>query len=37
VMTAPPSVIRSLFNHVLTEKGIALFSADWEKTGQTIL
>jgi transaldolase len=37
VMTAPPSVIRSLFNHVLTEKGLALFSADWEKTGQTIL
>jgi transaldolase len=37
VMTAPPTVIRSLFNHVLTEKGIALFSADWEKTGQTIL
>jgi transaldolase len=37
VMTAPPSVIRSLFNHVLTEKGIALFSADWAKTGQTIL
>jgi transaldolase len=37
VMTAPPTVIRSLFNHVLTEKGIALFSADWAKTGQTIL
>lgn len=36
VMTAPPAVIRSLFNHVLTEKGIAAFMADWEKTGQTI-
>jgi transaldolase len=37
VMTAPPAVIRSLFNHVLTDKGIAGFLADWEKTGQTIL
>jgi transaldolase len=37
VMTAPPSVIKALFNHVLTEKGIAGFLADWEKTGQTIL
>ncbi|WBX84736.1 fructose-6-phosphate aldolase [Sphingosinicella microcystinivorans] len=37
VMTAPPAVIRALFNHVLTEKGIAGFLADWEKTGQSIL
>ena len=37
VMTAPPAVIRALFNHVLTDKGIAGFLADWEKTGQTIL
>ncbi len=36
VMTAPPSVIRALFNHVLTDKGLAAFMADWEKTGQTI-
>lgn len=36
VMTAPPAVIKSLFNHVLTEKGIAAFLADWEKTGQRI-
>ncbi len=36
VMTAPPAVIRALFNHVLTEKGIAGFLADWEKTGQKI-
>ena len=36
VMTAPPSVIKSLANHVLTEKGIAGFLADWEKTGQSI-
>lgn len=37
VMTAPPAVIISLFNHVLTDKGIAGFMADWAKTGQTIL
>ncbi|MCA8879009.1 MAG: fructose-6-phosphate aldolase [Rhodobacteraceae bacterium] len=37
VITAPPEVIRSLANHPLTEKGIAGFLADWEKTGQKIL
>ena len=37
VMTAPPSVIKSLFNHVLTDKGIAGVLADWEKTGQSVL
>ena len=36
VMTAPPAVIKGLANHVLTEKGIASFLADWEKTGQSI-
>lgn len=37
VMTAPPAVIRALFNHPLTDKGLAAFAADWEKTGQSIL
>ncbi|MEP6785371.1 MAG: fructose-6-phosphate aldolase [Sphingomonadales bacterium] len=37
VMTAPPAVIKALFNHPLTEKGIAGFLADWAKTGQTIV
>jgi transaldolase len=37
VMTAPPAVIKSLFNHVLTDKGIAGFLADWAKTGQAII
>ncbi len=37
VMTAPPAVIHALFNHVLTDKGIAGFLADWEKTGQKII
>ena len=37
VITAPPAVIKSLVNHVLTDKGLAGFAADWEKTGQSIL
>jgi transaldolase len=36
VMTAPPAVIKQLFNHPLTDKGIAAFLKDWEATGQTI-
>ena len=36
VMTAPPAVIRALVKHVLTDKGIEGFLADWAKTGQTI-
>ena len=37
VMTAPPDVIKSLANHPLTDKGLAAFLADIEKTGQKIL
>jgi transaldolase len=36
VMTAPPSVIKGLVKHVLTDKGIEGFMADWAKTGQSI-
>lgn len=36
VATLPPAVLRSLFNHPLTDKGLAAFLADWAKTGQTI-
>ena len=36
VMTAPPSVIRQLVKHPLTDKGIEGFLADWAKTGQSI-
>jgi transaldolase len=36
VATMPPSVIHQLFQHPLTEKGLAQFVADWAKTGQTI-
>ena len=37
VMTAPPKVIRGLFNHVLTDKGLEAFAKDWAATGQSIL
>jgi transaldolase len=36
VATLPPAVLRSLFNHPLTDKGLAAFLADWSRTGQTI-
>jgi transaldolase len=36
VMTAPPAVIRALFNHPLTDKGLEAFLADWARTGQAI-
>ena len=36
VMTAPPAVIKGLFKHILTDKGIEGFMADWAKTGQSI-
>jgi transaldolase len=37
VMTAPPAVIKALSKHVLTDKGLEGFAADWAKTGQSIL
>lgn len=37
VATIPPKVIRQLYAHPLTDKGLAAFVADWQKTGQTIL
>ena len=36
VITAPPSVIKGLFKHVLTDKGIEGFLKDWADTGQAI-
>jgi transaldolase len=36
ICTLPPAVLRSLFNHPLTDKGLAAFLADWAKTGQHI-
>ena len=37
VCTLPPGVLRQLISHPLTDKGLAAFLADWEKTGQSIL
>jgi transaldolase len=36
VITAPPAVIRQLFKHPLTDRGLEAFLADWQKTGQRI-
>lgn len=36
VITAPPTVIKSLASHPLTDKGLDAFMKDWKKTGQSI-
>lgn len=36
VATIPPSTMRQLVKHTLTDKGLESFMADWAKTGQTI-
>lgn len=37
VATVPPSVLKGLVKHQLTDKGLEAFLADWQKTGQKIL
>lgn len=37
VATIPADILRKLFHHPLTDKGLAAFIKDWEATGQTIL
>ena len=37
VATMPAAVLKSLYKHPLTDKGIEQFLADWKKTGQSIL
>lgn len=37
VSTIPPSVMRQLVKHPLTDKGIDAFMSDWAKTGQKIV
>ena len=37
VATIPPKFLKAMYNHPLTDKGLADFLADWEKTGQSIL
>ncbi len=37
VATIPPSVLRAMFKHPLTDKGLDAFLKDWATTGQKIL
>jgi len=37
VATLPPAVLKQMFGHPLTDKGLATFVSDWAKTGQSIL
>jgi transaldolase len=37
VATLPPNVVRQLYQHPLTDKGLSAFLKDWEATGQSIL
>lgn len=37
VITAPPAVIKAMAHHILTDKGLAQFNADWAQTGQKIV
>lgn len=36
VATIPPSVLKQLVSHPLTDKGLSTFLDDWKKTGQKI-
>ena len=36
-VTVPPTVIKAMFKHPLTDQGLEAFLADWEKTKQSIL
>ena len=37
ICTVPPSVLRKLAQHPMTDKSLAAFLADWETSGQSIL
>ena len=37
VATIPPKFLKAMYKHPLTDKGLADFLSDWEKTGQSIL
>jgi transaldolase len=36
IATVPAKIIKALYNHPLTDKGLEAFLADWKKTGQSI-
>ena len=35
IVTIPPSVFEKMYNHILTDKGLELFQADWESVHNT--
>lgn len=37
VSTLPPKILRQMYQHPLTDKGLAGFMKDWEQTGQSLL
>ena len=37
IATVPPSILKALVKHPLTDKGLEQFLADWMKTGQKIV
>lgn len=37
IVTIPPKVLRQLYKHPLTDKGLSDFLIDWQKTGQKII
>ncbi len=37
VVTCPPGILKQLYHHPLTDKGLEIFLKDWEKSGQKIL
>tara|TARA_Y100000589_G_scaffold85388_1_gene79350 strand:- start:216 stop:893 length:678 start_codon:yes stop_codon:yes gene_type:complete len=37
IATVPAAVIKALYQHPLTDKGLEAFISDWEKTGQSII
>ncbi len=37
VVTLPPKILTSLYNHPLTDSGLNAFIQDWAETGQSIL
>ena len=37
IVTIPAKTFKEMYNHPLTDKGLASFMSDWKKTGQSIL
>ena len=35
IVTMPPAVFEKMYNHILTDKGLELFKADWESVHNT--